>query len=177
MSVVRLNPKIFDEQSNFTPKETYGDRVLLFLDFDGVLHPYESGHTRIDMFGKLSLLEWILRDLTNVEVVVSSSWGKNHSLSELKECFSPDVRSRVIGSIKQHTDSRRADVLKYLQTRGEIDAIWIAVDDMAFYEPTDPIVWTNHKTGLTTITATTLRNALTSPLEFKEFVNVQVTKD
>jgi hypothetical protein len=158
-----------ERQRNFVPSEKYEGRVLLFLDFDGVLHNYTNGYTGTDQFSNRHFVEDILRRHQNISVVVSSSWAKSIELGLLMKFFSEDVRSRFVGSIRFHTDSRREDVLKYLQTRGETDTLWVAVDDMAFYEDSDPIVWTNHRTGLTETTALTLERALTSPIEYKDF--------
>lgn len=56
--------------------------MILFLDFDGVLHPEAALSTRVD-FQHLPLLWRILREVPEVEVVFATSWRNSHSLDEL----------------------------------------------------------------------------------------------
>ena len=67
---------------------------LLFLDFDGVLHPAggEAQH-----FVNLPRLERLLREYPMVDVVISSAWQDGLTLEELKGFFSADVAARIIG--------------------------------------------------------------------------------
>ena len=53
---------------------------LLFLDFDGVLHPTHFAGE--DPFNRADLLEEVLANL-QVEIVISSSWRFTHSVSKL----------------------------------------------------------------------------------------------
>ena len=46
--------------------------MILFLDFDGVLHPEPS--LAKDAFCRLPLIEEILQDFPQVQIVVSSAW-------------------------------------------------------------------------------------------------------
>jgi hypothetical protein len=69
--------------------------MILFLDFDGVLHPTYS--TRTDFFCFLPRLESVLHDFPTLKVVVSSDWRRNNSLDELRQFFSSDLRTRMIG--------------------------------------------------------------------------------
>ena len=46
--------------------------MILFLDFDGVLH-LEPAFAK-DMLSQLPLVEEILRDFAQVEIVISSAW-------------------------------------------------------------------------------------------------------
>lgn len=157
-----------ENEKKFDPTATYSGGVILFLDFDGVLHSYEAYYTKKNMFNKLPLLLKVLDKVPNAKVVVSSSWAKKRRLEELKLFFPDKYRNRIVGAIHSQTDYRHADVKNYIKERGILDP-WIAVDDMALYEPTDPVVWTDWSTGLTDETANVLMNALKSPIEFKEF--------
>lgn len=54
----------------------------LFLDFDGVLHPefcHESKH-----FMHREAFEAVMRVLSNVDLVISSTWRHHRSLEELR---------------------------------------------------------------------------------------------
>lgn len=81
---------------------------LLFLDFDGVLHPpdaihhneHESGGTRIAgdrLFRHAPRLYALLEDHPDVAVVVSSDWRLSQSLEELKVRLG-ELGGRVIGT-------------------------------------------------------------------------------
>jgi hypothetical protein len=157
-------------QSKFIPTKKYDGRVILFLDFDGVLHAFKAGFIEEDLWLQNHFLESILKELDNVDVVVSSMWAKKRTLAELKAYFSEDVRHRFVGHVTRHTEERYNDVRGYLASRGQSDAVWIAVDDLATFHVNDPVVRTDHLIGLTKETAQTLRNALISPLEYYTFV-------
>lgn len=68
--------------------------MILFLDFDGVLHPRAPGK---GLFSNLAKLEAVLREFEFVEVVITSTWREDMPFEKLQELFSPDIRQRVIG--------------------------------------------------------------------------------
>ena len=152
----------------FEPTEIYRGRILLFLDFDGVLHPFEQGFKRKEIFTCNHFLEKILRELSNVEVVISSNWSKTCTLNILRQKFSEDLRHRFIGVLHSHSNNRSDDVRKYMADHGEIDVPWIAVDDLAAFDDADPVVRSPYKTGMTEDTYKALKNALLSPIEYQE---------
>lgn len=67
--------------------------MLLFLDFDGVLHPqYDGEPTPVsELFCHLPRFESILQDFPSVEIVISSTWRNQFTLEELRSRFSPDI--------------------------------------------------------------------------------------
>lgn len=113
--------------------------VLLFLDFDGVLHPYapwpHDEKVRAGYFQHLPRLENVLRDFSGVRVVVSSDWRRHHRLEDLRLFFSEDLRHRVIGTTSQESisaetsGSRQLQVEEYLRNHNLIGTPWIAIDD------------------------------------------------
>lgn len=66
--------------------------MIIFLDFDGVLHGYGQ-----PSFQHLPAFEAILRSNPHVEVVFSTSWREHHVLDRLRSFFSEDIRPRLIG--------------------------------------------------------------------------------
>lgn len=71
---------------------------LLFLDFDGVLHPdYPSGIPKKYLFQSLPLLEEWLRKHPDVSVVLTTAWRQSNTLKKLREVFSDDIQCRIIG--------------------------------------------------------------------------------
>lgn len=116
--------------------------MILFLDFDGVLHPF---YRRSDLpddenlpLAYLPRFESVLRDFPEVRVVVSSDWRHHHTLDELRLFFSPELRSQIIGVTPRldkgagdWTGYRQREALAYLNSIGEPSSPWIAIDDDA----------------------------------------------
>lgn len=74
--------------------------MILFLDFDGVLHPEPSKAEHA--FCRLYTIEQMLNDFPRVEIVVSSAWRLDweteaESVAGLREHFSMVMRGRVVG--------------------------------------------------------------------------------
>ncbi len=115
--------------------------MILFLDFDGVLHPepcYDDGQ----LFSCLPRLESVLRDFTGVQIVISSTWREKYSLSELKTFFSADIATRIVGvtpvwqKIPEIVDAvgyqRHAEIEGWLRQSGEPWRSWLAIDDKSY---------------------------------------------
>ncbi len=150
--------------------------MLLFLDFDGVLHPqYDGVPTPVgEVFCHLSRFEEIMRDFPSVEIVISSTWRNQFTLEELRSRFSPDIAARIIGMTPQaeHADGnylptrREAEILDWLTTAGRTDAAWIALDDAAwqFDKHRERLVTCTWYVGLNDAVELQLRDALTHSL-------------
>ncbi len=117
--------------------------MILFLDFDGVLHPW--GCPRDEYFCYLPTLEGVLRDYTYVEIVICSDWRFTHSMEELRGKFSPDIALRVRGQTPSLTTGtgklsglRRREATKFLQANNLDLTRWCALDDWSqLWEPID----------------------------------------
>jgi hypothetical protein len=117
--------------------------MILFLDFDGVVHPRptigRSGEH--EPFSALHLLEDVLRQAPHVQVVISSSWREQHPLAEMREFFSEDLRDRVIDitplppltDVPPHLSDhpRHAECVAWLSRWRPSATAWLALDDMA----------------------------------------------
>lgn len=107
---------------------------LLFLDFDGVLHPRSPGKK---LFCNLPRLEAVLREFNFVEVVIASTWREDMDLGQLRELFSPDIRPRVIGVTPvMEIDfpagphgSREEEICMFLEQGDFKKRSWLALDD------------------------------------------------
>lgn len=115
--------------------------MILFLDFDGVLHP-DPCYDEKSLFCRAPRIESVLRDFPEVLVVISSTWRERRSLPELKSFFSSDISNRIIGTTpcwKDFSDlfeviryQRQTEVEAWLRESGEPWQSWIAIDDKAF---------------------------------------------
>lgn len=75
---------------------------VLFLDFDGVLHPEPSfSH---ETFSQLPLVEAVLRAFLSVDIVISSTWRMNTPEERILRYFSKDT----VVSRSCHSNDRRA---------------------------------------------------------------------
>ncbi len=139
---------------------------ILFLDFDGVLHPYAQG-METEKFTRLPLLEEMLRADNDVHIVVTSTWREAYSLDALRNRFSPDLRERIIGrtpSLEEyHSDFMRAEEIEAWLAGVEHGDTWAAVDDdpQNFPPRMKPrVVFTESAVGLTDGNIAALRKLL-----------------
>ena len=135
------------------PRRGHG-AVLLYLDFDGVMHPEDvwwhpnlgpylrspEGHA---LFENNHVLRELLSVFPEVLVVLSTSWVTRYGLAYTTKQLPPELRQRVIGATFHPRMDRMAfDVLpRWLQVfqdaqkRRPYD--WVAVDDASDDWPTE----------------------------------------
>ena len=122
---------------------------MLFLDFDGVLHPSSLG---VDpLFSKASLLSMALYDI-DLPIVISSSWRFTHSLKELKGMLPSELAKKIIdvtGPAVIGKHPRYNEIVNYLNTQKEI-ADWRALDDSDWEFPSScpQLIPCNSNTGI-----------------------------
>lgn len=108
-------------------------RLILFLDFDGVLHPLLASPS--EQFCCMPRLESVLRDFPEILVVVASTWRLTRSLNQLRDLFPVEIRERVVG-LTPHDDypdrpgCREREALAWLEGY-DSKAQWLALDDYA----------------------------------------------
>ncbi len=118
--------------------------MILFLDFDGVLHPFfplpDLPDDENAFFSYWPRLLRVLDDFPSVDVVVSSSWRTSENLmAQVPE----SLRRRIVGltpEIKRRTRKqypsnfvpepiRYLEIQRYLKTHKQEPTHWIALDD------------------------------------------------
>jgi hypothetical protein len=121
---------------------------VLFLDFDGVLHPDQvyitaSGpqlRAEGELFMWAPILEAELAPYPDLKIVLSTSWVRNIGFGRAKRRLSPSVQERIIGSTwhssmaKVWADqiwwdgaSRHGQIMRYA-ARARVNQ-WLALDD------------------------------------------------
>ncbi len=121
---------------------------ILFLDFDGVLHPDAAFMTRrgVELRGPGELFMWtpilenLLADSPQIKVVLSTSWVRELGFRAAKKRLPESVQARVIGAtwhsgeakgwpdqIEWDVLSRYEQVMRYCGRARLSD--WIALDD------------------------------------------------
>lgn len=110
-----------------------GNRVL-FVDFDGVLHPTSA--TSTDWFCCMPRLEDALAG-TGCAIVISSSWRHHHPLPALIHRFPAALRARIRGTTGPAHIGKHA---RYEEIRAYVRCLstptdWRALDDSRFEFP------------------------------------------
>lgn len=123
--------------------------MVLFLDFDGVLHP-EILRVESDLLSRLPLIETVLREYPPVELVISSAWRLKYAdssiaLTALRQHFTPDIAARVVGVTPNHrklndddapeglsTYSRHWECEAWIRAHRPPGTRWMAMDDRAY---------------------------------------------
>lgn len=125
---------------------------LLFLDFDGVLHP--NNCIADAYFCKMHLLSLLFQAAgTDLGIVVSSSWRHHHTYDELLAFFPESVSRHIVGTtgtavIGRH--ARHQEIRAFLSDyRGWSD--WRALDDAVweFPESCPELIACNGAVGIT----------------------------
>jgi hypothetical protein len=80
--------------------------MILFLDFDGVLHPHAvylvRGRPELRAEGKLFMwaekLVEALADHSDIQIVLSTSWVRELRFNRARDCLPLELRARVVGA-------------------------------------------------------------------------------
>lgn len=139
------------------PDHTHQPKIL-FLDFDGVLHPDAVYMTRKGptlraegtLFMWAGLLTDVLHDFPQVRVVLSTSWVRHLGFSRARSYLPEPVKERVIGAtwhsgmgkgwVDQNwwdSASRYEQICRYV-SRAHL-ASWVSIDDDSEGWPTEAL--------------------------------------
>lgn len=113
--------------------------MILFVDFDGVLHPLNKAA----VFSCSRVLWLVMR---RPLVVISSSWRWDRSVEAMKQLMtangSEDLVYGIVGATPKlrHTKnagSRQLECEAWIQVKGLSEMAWLALDDMLELFETD----------------------------------------
>lgn len=112
---------------------------LLFLDYDGVLHPSEvyvdrEGAAYLKEPGELFMWAPILVDLLapypEVRIVLSTSWARHYGGGVAAARLPEPLRLRVVGSTEHQWPMERGrEVANFIAVNGIQEHHWLALDD------------------------------------------------
>lgn len=135
---------------------------IIFLDFDGVLHPEHSHESR--HFCCLPVLQHALGQFADFHLVIASTWRLQVPLERLRRRFPPDLEVRIAGvtpRISELNDvpqtllnyEREAECHGWLRANGASHLPWLAIDDRSWlYRPfCKSLFLVDGKTGLTSL--------------------------
>ncbi len=108
-------------------------KTMLFLDFDGVLHPRFCPDE--EHFCRLPLFESVMRRHPAVRIVISSSWRRIYGIDYLRSRFSRDIAERVVGTtqlwVPDEPMNRHQEILAWIGKQRFNGMPWLALDDSA----------------------------------------------
>ena len=112
--------------------------MILFLDFDGVLHP-DPCYDAARLFEHAPRLAGVLDAYPEVGVVLSTSWRTVRPEQELLDALPESLRTRVLGATPKFSECsgraarlpyrRQAECLQWLENQGMTEIPWWALDD------------------------------------------------
>lgn len=116
--------------------------LVLYLDYDGVLHHPDAPWGRHTLFQHAELLEQILAPHPAVQIVLATAWALRAGTAAAARHLRPALRSRVVGAtyptrmdrLQFASQSRGAQVWSDVLRRRPRD--WLALDDDARGWPT-----------------------------------------
>ena len=139
---------------------------ILFLDFDGVLHPFsvrfnddlgltlESEDKSLFLFCWGPILESILNEedpKRNIKIILSTTWAHRYGWEDAAKRLTPALESRVVAGTNGYNRPRGLRILKCVEDMGIADNNWLAIEDDDYLWPTnlrDHLVKTDEKLGL-----------------------------
>lgn len=107
---------------------------LLSIDFDGFLHP--APPSEVSPFEFLPILVDLLKNRTDVDVVVHSSWRETYSSDEMSE-FMTELGQRYIGTVSP--GPRDEAILAFMVNNRRFTECLVLDDDAAAFPANFPL--------------------------------------
>jgi HAD domain in Swiss Army Knife RNA repair proteins len=125
--------------------------VILYLDFDGVLHPSEvwliddkpvlqwPDDPSLTLFCWAPILESILDDYDSagrISIIISSTWSQKFGVQIASEYLPSSLKNRVIGKTTHSDRPRGVQIAQHAKYHINSQP-WLAIDDVAHLWPTE----------------------------------------
>ena len=145
--------------------------MILFLDFDGVLHE-DPCFDEARLFARAPDLVQALAPFPEVRIVLSTSWRSQRTLAELTQPLPEALNGRVIDATPLATSAdtpaalrpfrRHAECATWLRARGYEQTPWLALDDRPslFAPHCEQLILCDSNIGFVDATARRLQAAL-----------------
>ena len=145
--------------------------MILFLDFDGVLHE-DPCFDEARLFARAPDLARALEPFPEVSIVLSTSWRTDRTLAEMSQPLPAGLRRRVIDATPLVTPSevpgslrpyrRHAECACWLRRHGHEQTPWLALDDRpSLFAPScEQLILCDSQLGFVDATARRLQGAL-----------------
>ncbi len=126
--------------------------MILFLDFDGVLHP-DPPNNKFPLWCRTNLLVDWLDTRPDVEVVVSSTWRLKRSLQQIQEILPHRLAIKLIGCtglVHEELYARQLECEQWMKEHREPWIHWVALDDRTWnFRPFEKrLVVSDRSTGI-----------------------------
>jgi hypothetical protein len=148
-----------------------GGTMILFLDFDGVLHE-DPCFDEARLFARAPDLVQALAPFPEVRIVLSTSWRSQRTVAELKQPLPEALNRRVIDATPLATSAdtpaalrpfrRHAECATWLRAQGHEQTPWLALDDRPslFAPHCEQLILCDSNIGFVDATARRLQAAL-----------------
>jgi len=145
--------------------------MILFLDFDGVLHE-DPCFDEARLFARAPDLAQALEPFPEVRIVLSTSWRSQRTLEQMTQPLPPALRRRVVDATPLATSAdtpaalrpyrRHAECATWLRAQGHEHTSWFALDDRPslFAPHCEQLVLCDSNVGFVDATARRLQAAL-----------------
>jgi hypothetical protein len=154
--------------------------LIVFLDFDGVLHP-DPCLQAARLFENAPRLALALYDFPQVALVLSTAWRQAGTFEQLVVLLPEVLRHRVIGVTPNFSDfasaaelvpyRRQAECLRWMQQSGLKDDAWLALDDRpsGFTPYCENLIGCNPQYGFDADVSARLQSALQRHFELQGY--------
>ena len=161
------------------PTDSGRNFVIVFLDFDGVLHQ-DPCPDPARLFENAPRLAHALSDFPRVVLVLSTAWRQGATYEQLIELLPVPLRQRAIGVTPNFSDfastaalvpyRRQAECMYWMRQNRVQDEPWIALDDRPseFTPYCENLIACNPQSGFDDAVAARLHSALQRHFENHE---------
>lgn len=145
--------------------------MILFLDFDGVLHE-DPCFDESRLFVRAPSLAQTLEPFPEVAIVLSTAWRTQWTLAELSRPLPAALRKRVVDATPLFSPAdapaalrpyqRQAECFCWLRQHGFEQSLWVALDDRPslFAPHCEQLILCESNVGFVDATARRLQSAL-----------------